>query len=100
MEAFDRFRNKKVALNNEIRITPPQLARKWGVSPEKVRGFIKSGELRAGNFATDPNGDRPRYRIDPDDVRRFEASREAFHRQSLSHPRKQRKSRHRNVKDH
>jgi hypothetical protein len=55
-------------------ITPPRLAKKWGIHPDKVRKWIASGELRAMNLGTDPNG-RPRYRILIDEVERFEASR-------------------------
>ena len=57
-------------------LTPPELAREWGVSPEKVRAFIEAGELPAKNMATDPNGRRPRYKIRAEDARRFEASRQ------------------------
>lgn len=58
------------------RLTPPQLAREWGVSADKVRAWIESGELRAVNLAARPGG-RPRYRMDPADALAFEARREA-----------------------
>jgi hypothetical protein len=54
--------------------TPPQVARGWGVSPEKVLAFIRSGELRALNLATRLGG-RGRYRISPDAITEFETSR-------------------------
>ncbi len=57
-------------------MTPPALARLWGVSPEKVRGWIESGELCAMNVASKLGG-RPRYRIDLDEVRAFVARRSA-----------------------
>src|SRR5947209_4444585 len=57
-------------------LTPPQLAERWGVSPEKVVAFIRRGELRAVNVALRLGG-RPRWRIDPADVERFEAARAA-----------------------
>ncbi|MGQ0634224.1 MAG: helix-turn-helix domain-containing protein [Planctomycetaceae bacterium] len=42
--------------------TPPAVGRLLGVSPEKVIGFIRRGELAAVNIAANPVG-RPRYRI-------------------------------------
>ena len=56
-------------------LTPPQLAERWGVSPEKVYAFIRSGELRAINLATQRGG-RPRYAISYEDAEAFERSRE------------------------
>lgn len=55
-------------------ITPPELARLWGVAAEKVNALINSGQLRAMNLAVDPKG-RPRYRIYLTEVERFEESR-------------------------
>lgn len=57
-------------------LTPPQLARRLGVSPDKVVGWIRRGELRAVNVADRPTG-RPRWRINPADVATFEARRTA-----------------------
>ena len=54
--------------------TPPQLAKRYGVDPTKILHWIKTGELRAINLATDRNG-RPRYRIAPADLAAFEVSR-------------------------
>lgn len=56
------------------KITPPQLARQWGVSPETIIAWIRSGELRAVNAAVRVGG-RPRYLIDQADVVIFEARR-------------------------
>ena len=56
------------------KLTVPQLARIWGVSTNKVVGFIRSGELRATNLATSQSG-RPRYAIDVADIQTFEAAR-------------------------
>ena len=53
------------------KLTPPQLASRLGVGTEKVLSWIRSGELRAMNAATKPNG-RPRYLIDIEDLRAFE----------------------------
>jgi hypothetical protein len=57
-------------------LTPPQLARRYGVSADKVLAWIRSGELRAVNAATRPTG-RPRRVIDPGDVVAFEQRRAA-----------------------
>ncbi len=29
------------------KLTPPQLGKLWGISPDKIVAFIRSGELRA-----------------------------------------------------
>jgi hypothetical protein len=51
-------------------LTPPQIARQYGIAPEKVVAFIKSGELRAFNLAKKPGG-RPRYKIAMEDLLAF-----------------------------
>jgi hypothetical protein len=56
------------------KITPPELARRYGIGAGKVLMWIRSGELRAVNVATRPKG-RPRYVIDDDDIAAFEARR-------------------------
>lgn len=56
-------------------LTPPQLARKLGVKPEKVIYWIKTGQLRAINMAEKPDG-YARYRIYPADVEAFQKTRE------------------------
>ena len=55
-------------------LTPPRLAKIWGVSPDKILKLINAAELRAVNLATNPKG-RPRYRISLDEIARFEESR-------------------------
>lgn len=55
-------------------LTPPQLARRWGVSTNKVLYFIGTGELRALNLARAKSG-RPRYVIDMASVEAFEHAR-------------------------
>lgn len=57
------------------KITPPQLAAKWGVATEKIVFFIRTGELRAID-ASMRQGERPRYLIDLADVEAFEKRRE------------------------
>lgn len=56
------------------KITVPHLAKAWGISTAKILAFIKSGELRAINAATTAER-RPRYLIDLEDIKRFEARR-------------------------
>jgi hypothetical protein len=60
--------------SRKTKISPPQLAAQWGVDVAKVLTWIKSGELRAINLATDRNG-RCRYAIDVGDIAVFEAAR-------------------------
>jgi len=55
-------------------ITPPQLARRWGISPDKVLLWIHNGELPALNVAKRPNG-RPRFVISQKSIEVFEARR-------------------------
>ncbi len=57
-------------------LTPPQVARMWGVSPSKVLAFIDSGQLRAINLTMPDRNRRPRYRIAVDDLADFERRRE------------------------
>jgi hypothetical protein len=57
-------------------LTPPEVARRYGVDPSKVIGWIKAGELRAIDVAQ-RRGGRPRYRILPADLAAFEARRAA-----------------------
>ena len=57
-------------------ISPPQYAKRLGVDPSKVLTWIKQGELRAFNAATNLNG-QPRFRIPLDAICEFEARRSA-----------------------
>lgn len=59
------------------KLTVPLLAKLWGVSPNKVHYFVKTGELRAINIATHPD-QRPRYLIDVSDIEAFERRREVI----------------------
>ena len=56
------------------KLTPPQLAREWGVGSDKIRGLIRAGELRAIDVAT-RRGGRPRFLIDRADIAAFEGQR-------------------------
>ena len=51
-------------------LSPPQVAQRFGVAPEKILAWIHSGELRAIDVAT-RRGGRPRYRVDPADLALF-----------------------------
>jgi hypothetical protein len=57
------------------KVTPPELAARWGIAPEKIIGWILAGELRAINGASKPGG-KPRYLIDEDDIAAFERGRQ------------------------
>lgn len=59
---------------NEAALTPPALAKNLGINVHKILAWIKSGELRAVNLG---NGNRPRWRILPDDLELFLARRAA-----------------------
>ena len=63
-----------IAASRKTKISPPELARLWGIDVAKVLHWIKAGELRAINVATHRDG-RPRYAIDTADVATFEAAR-------------------------
>lgn len=54
--------------------TPPQLAKRYGVTADKVVRWILAGELAALNLATTTIG-RPRFKISPEAVEAFERRR-------------------------
>jgi transposase len=56
-------------------LTPPQIAKRYRVSPEKVLGWIRRGELRAINIAMNPHGKCPRWIITPESLADFEQAR-------------------------
>jgi excisionase family DNA binding protein len=55
-------------------LTPPQVARRYGVSPDTVRGWIASGDLRALSVG---KASRVRYRVPVDALEEFAAKRPA-----------------------
>ena len=57
-------------------LTVADVARRYRVSPDKVRGWIKRGELSAINTASSRCG-KPRYVIMPESLERFELGRQA-----------------------
>lgn len=68
--------------------TVPQIAERFGVKPEKIVAWIRTGELRAMNVAQRAGG-RPRYRINPADLADFE-NRRAIISTTKPAPRKRR----------
>ena len=56
-------------------LTPPQLAKQLGVSPDKVLTWIRKGELHATNVAA-AGSSRPRHRISPEDLAEFQRTRQ------------------------
>jgi hypothetical protein len=50
------------------------LARRWRIGTDKIRGFLRRGELIGTNLAVNLAG-RPLWRVSPEEVRRFEAFR-------------------------
>lgn len=59
-----------------VNLTPPQIAERYGVSPDTVRRWIESGQLRAVNIAS-PKAKRLRYRIEPEALAEFDKQRAA-----------------------
>jgi len=59
---------------NRRNLTPPEVAERLGVAPEKVVAWIRKGELRAINVAN-RGCVRPRYSISPEALEDFENSR-------------------------
>jgi hypothetical protein len=50
------------------------LCRRWKIGADKIRGFLRRGELVAVNVAANLSG-RPQWRITPESVERFEKRR-------------------------
>lgn len=58
-------------------LTPPQVAKRLGVAPRKVIGWILAGELEALDLSS-RGASRPRYAISPDALSAFVVSRKVF----------------------
>jgi hypothetical protein len=72
------------------KLRPPEIARLYGVSPDKVITWIRSGELRAINIATRVGG-RPRFLVDAADLAAFEIRRQSHSKMTTTQrPRRQR----------
>jgi hypothetical protein len=54
--------------------SPGQVAKNFGITVDKVLGWIRNRELKAINVSTDQKR-RPRYRIDADAIARFKVAR-------------------------
>lgn len=67
-------------------LTPPTVAKRWGVAVHKVLAAINRGELEALNLADDPNGSRPRWHIAPEAIERFERRRSNLARRITETP--------------
>lgn len=63
-------------MENRTKLTPPQLAKLWGISPNTIVSWIRSGQLRAIDISTRPGIGRPRYLIDRRDIVEFEERRQ------------------------
>src|SRR5262249_45898649 len=50
------------------------LCRRWKVGPDKVRAFLRRGELVGVNVAANLSG-KPQWRVSPEEVERFERRR-------------------------
>jgi excisionase family DNA binding protein len=72
-----------------VGLTVPEAARFLRVSPDKVRGWIKRGELRAINTAAVRCG-RPRYVILPHHLAEWEKSHDVAGQVETQRPRKKR----------
>lgn len=68
-------------------LTPPQIAKRLGVAPDKVRLWIAKGELRATNLVARHGLQRPRWRVAEADLEAFMRRREAEPRIERSHRR-------------
>ena len=66
-------KHRKATLRTKL--TPPMIAKMWGVKCQKVLTWIRSGELKAIDVAS-RRGGRPRYLVDIQDLAAFERSRE------------------------
>jgi len=69
-------------------LTPPALARLWGVTAETVIAHIRAGRLRAFTISP-PDCSRPRWRIAPDAVAEYELRHQAARPQTPQRRRKQ-----------
>ncbi len=69
-------------------LSPPMLAKRLGVSSDKVRDWIRSGQLAATDVSQKPGG-RPRFKISEEAIREFEKKRQP--EKPLPAPRRRRK---------
>jgi len=67
--------NSTAMIDAPRKLTPPQVAKTYGVSPERIIAWIRAGELVAIDVSGRPGVGRPRFRIDPADLVAFDARR-------------------------
>lgn len=67
----------RATLKADRMLTPPQVAERLAVHPEKVLRWIRSGKLPAINV-TEKEFGRPRFRVKPADLEAFVASLSVF----------------------
>ncbi len=67
----------KSAAITDAALSPEAVARQLGISGDKVRSWIASGQLTAYNLATSLRGAKPRWRILREDLETFLAGRRA-----------------------
>lgn len=65
------------------KLTPREVGELWGVSPDTVIAWIRSGELHAID-GSQRRGGKPRYLVDLDDLRDFERRRAVIAKQTAS----------------
>jgi len=58
-------------------LTIDELAKAWRVTPDHVRGLVRSGQLPAVNIARSPGAKRAQWRITPEGLQQFKAARQA-----------------------
>lgn len=61
--------------SNERYLTPPTIAKRLGVTCDKVLTWIRVGKLRAVNVS---DHGRPRWKISPEDIETFLESRSSI----------------------
>jgi excisionase family DNA binding protein len=66
--------NARSAVTEAAYLTPPEVARRFGIKPDKVLTWIATGGLVAINAAERPGG-RPRWRISQEALEAFERRR-------------------------
>ncbi len=76
------------AATNVRFLSPPEVARLYGVDQHKVLNWIRSGQLSAVNVGDGTQ--RPRYRISPEALAAFEAARAAGPQPRISRVRRRR----------
>ena len=60
---------------DRTQLTPPEVAKRYGVSADTVRSWIESGQLRATNIGRGKK--KPRFRIEPQALEEFDRKRTA-----------------------